>query len=80
MEDYDLGTGIKVITIVFDSAKDYPEIHLDNVPITAAMMVFQQAAAALDRLIPYPKITVKGTTVMDPEMAFSFELDEEDDE
>ena len=63
-EEYDLGTGLSVITIVMDNTQIAPRIDLDNCPPHIAIAVFAKAIEALEELIPYPTITYQGRTVV----------------
>lgn len=82
MNEYDLGTGMKVITLILDDSKDVPEIHLDNVPPHLALVLFEQAAEALRAYMPYPKITFEGDTIVENifDDMMAFEIDWEDDD
>jgi hypothetical protein len=63
-EEYDLGTGLSIITIVMDESKPSPEIDLDNCPPHIAIIVFAKAIEALEETIPYPTIKYQGRTIL----------------
>lgn len=63
-EEYDLGTGLTIITVVMDNTQIAPRIDLDNCPPHIAIAVFAKAIEALEELIPYPTITYQGRTVV----------------
>lgn len=73
----DLGTGLTIITIVIDQAKEVPEIDLDDCPPILAVSIFQQAIEALQANMPIPTIKYKGYVVASE---VSYLYDEEDDD
>ena len=74
----DLGTGMTVISIVIDKAKDAPEIDLGDCPPVLAISIFQQAIEALEQIMPIPTITYNGSVIAS-EITYVM-LEDDDDE
>jgi hypothetical protein len=75
----DLGTGLTIITIVIDEAKEAPEIDLSDCPPVVAINIFQQAIEALQSRMPIPTIKYNGYVVAS-EVTYGWDDDDEDDE
>jgi hypothetical protein len=63
-EEYNLGTGLSIITIVMDETKIAPKIDLDNCPPHIAIVIFAKAIEALEELVPFPTVVYQGKTVV----------------
>lgn len=74
----DLGTGLTVISIVIDRAKEAPEIDLGDCPPVLAVSIFQQAIEALQAGMPIPTITYNGYVVAS-EVSYMLDDDEDDE-
>ena len=75
--DFDLGTGMTVITIVFEPDCS-PQIELGGVNPLVAASVFRMAADILERITVEPTILINGQVVSSEE-AFLIDLDDDDE-
>lgn len=76
MEDFDLGTGINVITITIDNEEYAPRVDLGSVNIPTAIQVFEAVAELLKDMLPMPTVTFEGDIIA---AEFVVEFDDEDD-
>lgn len=76
-EDYDLGTGLTVITIVIDEM-NVPQIELDGCHPIIAANLFRQAAELLEELIVKPTI-LNGDEIITADETFFMFMDDDDE-
>jgi hypothetical protein len=74
-EEGNFGTGLHAMIISYDEATGYPSVDLGDIPPYVAISLLRSVIDALDYLIPTPKVTLNGETVLDP-----FTLDDDDND
>ena len=76
-DQFDLGTGLTVITIVLDEAENAPRIDLGDCPPHIAIQIFEDTAELLRSMMPTPTVTYMGNIIAQP---FYIDIDEDEEE
>ena len=64
--NFNLGTGMHVITITYDDNGEYPIVDLGDCSPWMAIPLFKSISETLEMLLPAPSISYEGKTIISP--------------
>lgn len=65
-EEFNLGTGMHVITITYDDNGEYPIVDLGDCSPWMAIPMFRSITETLEMLLPAPSISYEGRLLVSP--------------